>query len=389
MTQAKRQHVDLGNTGNAGSILKSVALKEHADKQHKIENRIIRDLIICTVAVIAFSSLAYFLNLLEMLAVVFNRPEFREIDTLVLIIIYAVWTAGIFVLRRLYELRQVAAERRQLVEQLHSAQRTETVERMASGLSHDFNNVLTIISGQADICLLGDKIDSSSRESFVRIKQAVQNGSALIKQLMTLGSGKMKMEASNELDLAAAICGIVPLLRSLTGNKIEIKNVLDPQAGNIKAEKSQIDEMLINLTKNAMDAICCSNTADGVITLTTSNIRVDDADAYRKLGLKPGDYVRLSVADNGHGIDPDIIPHIFDPYFTTKPTGTGLGLAMVMNIVNQNSGKIEVQSAPGKGSSFNIFFPAAKKTTTVVEFSAQESPAANYMESSKQAECQS
>ena len=347
-----KSHSEVSGHGRSG-------LRDRTDYQYNLEAKIIRDLIICTFAVIIFSCAAYLLNLVEMLAEWLRKPELKELDTLIIVVIYTIWISGIFVLRRLYELRHVASERRRLVEQLHSVQKMETVEKMAAGLAHDFNNVLYLITGLTELSMSRNESKGPISDDLNGIKMAVHKAGKLVDQLLAISSGKHK--DTKDLNLNKIITTIEPLLHGLLGAKIELVTNLEPQLATILADEGQIDQVVINIVKNGIEAISQKENQNGTITVTTANISISDPVVCSKLDMKSGDYVMLSIADNGYGIDPAVLPHIFEPYFTTKTEGTGLGLAMVMSIVNQNMGRIDVESETWKGTKFNLYFPAKKR----------------------------
>jgi PAS domain S-box-containing protein len=249
-------------------------------------------------------------------------------------------------------LRDVTGQR-SLERQLHEAQKMEAVGRLAGGVSHDFNNLLTAILGYADLLSLAIPEDNPLRRNTDEIKAAAQRGADLTRQLLALG--RRQVLAPETLDLNQTVLTIEKLLRRVIGADIELVTELASELGAVRADPSQIEQVLLNLGINGRDAM----PEGGRLTLRTGHVEVQCPGERTPLGLAGGDYVMLEIEDSGVGIDDDIRDQIFEPFFTTKSRskGSGLGLATVYGIVSQSGGQIEVHSEPGHGSRFRILLP--------------------------------
>ncbi len=249
--------------------------------------------------------------------------------------------------------KQAEAEKIKLEGQFHQAQKMESVGRLAGGVAHDFNNMLGIIIGHAEMAL--DHVDPSQPlfADLREIRKAAERSANLTQQLLAFA--RKQTVTLRMLDLNEIIEGMLKMLRRLIGEDIVLVWLPGPEGWPIKMDPSQIDQILANLCVNARDAI-----ADvGKITIETANRGFDTEFCARHAGFIPGDYVHLSVSDNGCGMGKDILDKLFEPFFTTKEMGkgTGLGLATVFGIVKQNNGFVNVHSEPGQGTTFNIYLP--------------------------------
>lgn len=263
-------------------------------------------------------------------------------------------TAGrVWSFRDVTQNRRTEAEKKKLQDQLNHAHKLELVGRLASGVAHDFNNLLMGIMGYADICRDGLTDDHPVRSYLNEISREATRSANLTRQLLAFA--RKQPLAPRILNINDAINDLTKLLRRLIGRNIEL--VLTPGAGlwNVRLDPSQIDQILTNLCVNSRDAI----TGTGRITIETANCTLDRNYCNGHEGATPGDYVVLSITDNGSGMTKDIIDHIFEPFFTTKEAGagTGLGLATVSGIVRQSKGFIDVRSEPGSGTVFRIHLP--------------------------------
>mgnify|MGYP003874979815 CR=1 FL=1 len=251
---------------------------------------------------------------------------------------------------------QDVTERRVMEEQLAAAQRMEAVGRLAGGIAHDFNNILTVINGYADFTLRLLPPDSPFRASLAEIRNAGERAASLTRQLLAFS--RRQMVTPERLNLNALIREAVSLLARLLGEKVRLETDLAEDLGWVQADPSQMHQILLNFSANARDAM----PEGGVLTIQTANAEISEAEAALHPEARPGSFIRLSVADTGTGMDAETLEHLFEPFFTTKPhgQGTGLGLATVYGIVKQSGGWIEVQSAPGAGSTFAVFLPRAE-----------------------------
>jgi PAS domain S-box-containing protein len=241
-----------------------------------------------------------------------------------------------------------------LTRQLHQAQRLEAVGQLAGGVAHDFNNILTIISGNAELALGDLTPQDPTSEALREIMEASRRAAGLTRQLLAFS--RKQILQPRVLDLNVLVAGTEKMLRRLIGEDVALKTRLQPNLGAIKADPGQVEQILMNLAVNARDAM----PQGGELTFETEN--VDIQETHPGLGgvqVHSGGYVRLTVADTGQGIDEEAQSRIFEPFFTTKEKGkgTGLGLSTVYGIVKQSGGYIWVESEPGKGTSFMVYFP--------------------------------
>ncbi|MGD0207593.1 MAG: response regulator [Verrucomicrobiota bacterium] len=242
---------------------------------------------------------------------------------------------------------------RQSEEQLRQVQKIEAMGRLAAGVAHDFNNILTAITGHSEFLLRQLDADDPRRKNAEQIEKAAYRAAGLTRQLLIF-SRKQVIEP-RVLNLNAVILNIKKMLCRLIGEDIEFCTLLDPAAGHIKADPGQIEQVIMNLAVNARDAM----PAGGKLTVTTANTTLDKNHLKKFPDMGAGDYVMLAIADTGTGMSEEVKAHLFEPFFTTKPSGkgTGLGLATCFGIVKQNTGHIDVHSELGSGTTFKIYFP--------------------------------
>jgi PAS domain S-box-containing protein len=269
------------------------------------------------------------------------------------------------------ERKNAEEERIRLEAQLQQAQKMESVGRLAGGVAHDFNNMLTVIIGYADLALR--KMDPSLTlfTDLQEIRKAAERSAELTRQLLAFA--RKQNIAPKVLDLNDTVAGMLKMLHRLIGEDIHLN--WQPKGGlwPVKVDPSQIDQILANLCVNARDAI----SGVGKITLETGNCAFDVKYCTVHAGFNPGEYVRLAVSDDGCGMNKEILSHLFEPFFTTKVVGkgTGLGLATVYGIVKQNNGFINVYSEPDHGSTFKIYLPRYADQTDQVWTEGEPEPA--------------
>jgi two-component system, cell cycle sensor histidine kinase and response regulator CckA len=246
---------------------------------------------------------------------------------------------------------------RNMEDQLRQAQKMESIGRLAGGVAHDFNNMLEVIVGHAELALSSEGVSPALRENLREILDAANRSAGFARQLLAFARRQpMKPEV---VDLNAAIADMLAMLRRLVGEHIELIWKPENELWTILADPSQIDQIITNLVLNARDAIA----EFGAVTVSTRNVELNEADCASRPGCVPGDYVLLTINDSGEGMARETIEHIFEPFFTTKSVdrGMGLGLATVYGIVKQNGGFINVSSAPGEGTTFNIYLPRTRE----------------------------
>jgi len=245
------------------------------------------------------------------------------------------------------------SKRRQLEEQATHAQKMEAVGRLAGGVAGDFNNVLTVITGYAEL-LHSEVPNSSPLRRFVdEIVHAGERAAALTRHLRAFSRGGAGQPRA--LDLNTVIAGMEPMLRRMLGQDIELILLTSRRLGRVSADAQQIEEVIVNLATNSRDAM----PQGGKLVVETADVDLDEGPASKNLGLPPGPYVMLAVSDTGIGMDPQTRSRLFEPLFTTKPPGkgSGLGLAAVYGIIRQSEGQITAYSQPGCGTIFEIYLP--------------------------------
>jgi PAS domain S-box-containing protein len=248
--------------------------------------------------------------------------------------------------------RDVSHERA-LEVQLVQAQRMEAVGRLAGGIAHDFNNILTAISGFAELAAAELPEDHSVAPDIAQILRASDRAAALTKELLAFG--RRQVMQAKLLSLNDILDGLTPMLARLIGEDVELVVDKDPEMGLTMADRAQLEQVIVNLAVNARDAM----PDGGRLTLATSNVSLDATDARMHVGAAAGPYVRLTVADTGTGMTPEVLEHAFEPFYTTKERGkgTGLGLSTVIGIVSQSLGYVDVNSELGAGSTFTVNLP--------------------------------
>ena len=249
-------------------------------------------------------------------------------------------------------------EQRQLEQRLRQAEKLEAVGRLAGGIAHDFNNVMTAVRGHADLMLEELRPDDPARADVEEIRRNAERATELTRQLLAFS--RRQVLQPRVLDLREVVVGIEPMLRRLLGEHIRLRIDVEHPPGNVEADPSQIEQVIMNLAVNARDAM----PEGGQLTLRLDEVEItaEEAASY-DFQIDPGAFVRLTAADTGQGMDPRTLDQIFEPFFTTKRPnqGTGLGLATVFGIVKQSGGYVWVDSRPGEGSTFEVLLPRVDK----------------------------
>jgi PAS domain S-box-containing protein len=255
-----------------------------------------------------------------------------------------------------------------LEQQFRQAQKLEAIGRLAGGVAHDFNNILTVIAGYTEMVIAETQGQPALLDYAREIQYAATRAGALTAQLLAFS--RRQITQPRVLDLNDIVSHSMKLLRRVIGEDIEIEAHLDPNLGRVKADPIHIDQIIMNLVVNARDAMG----EGGKLTIETRNQILDADYVGRHIGVSPGPYCLLAISDTGTGMTAETRARLFEPFFTTKEAGkgTGLGLSIVYGIVKQNGGEIMVYSEPGKGSTFKIYLPMAE---VPAEFSAAETRA--------------
>jgi two-component system, cell cycle sensor histidine kinase and response regulator CckA len=256
--------------------------------------------------------------------------------------------------------RDITARER-LEGQLRQAQKMEALGRFAGGVAHDFNNLLTAIQGYTSLIMMDLAPHDPHREDLEEIRKASERAAALTRQILAFS--RRHVVEPMTIDLNQTIKDLERLVQRLIGEDVAVVIALDPELAPVRADPRQLEQVVLNLVVNARDAM----PQGGRLTLETAMDLVSESDSRASPDLPPGRYALLTVSDTGTGMDPAIVPNIFDPFFTTKEPGrgTGLGLATVYGIVKQAGGHVEVETAPGAGATFRLYFPAATAESAV------------------------
>ena len=252
-------------------------------------------------------------------------------------------------------LESTQREHKQLEERLRQAHKMEAVGRLAGGVAHDFNNLLTIIRGNSDLLKDREGSDSFHQKCVDQIQKAAGRAVSMTRQLLAFS--RMQVLQPRVMDMNGVVGELGKMLPRLIGEHIEYTFSPDPKLAAVKADPGQIEQVVLNLAVNARDAM----PRGGKLSVRTSNISIDQAEAAKRPPMTAGQYILLSVSDTGHGMNEATKAHIFEPFFTTKEIGkgTGLGLATVYGVVKQSGGFIWVDTTPGEGTTFEIYLPQA------------------------------
>jgi two-component system cell cycle sensor histidine kinase/response regulator CckA len=267
-------------------------------------------------------------------------------------------------IREMDERRATEEALRKSEEELRHSQKLEAVGRLAGGVAHDFNNLLTAIIGYAELLIGRANNETMVRQNAALIRKAGEQAATLTRQLLAFS--RKQLLQPKVIDLNHLVVDMEKLLRRVIGERFDLRTISDAKNGRVKADPSQIEQVILNLGVNARDAM----PTGGRLTIRTSNIHLDETTAPQiSASLRSGDYVVLAVTDTGDGMDEETKSRIFEPFFTTKGPGkgTGLGLATVYGIVRQSGGGISVESEIGKGSTFSIYLPQELAATDPIK----------------------
>ena len=244
-------------------------------------------------------------------------------------------------------------DRRHLEDHLRRAQKMEVAGMLAGGAAHEFNNLLTVIRGYGQLMLNNLAPDDPNRPSAEQIMMAAERAAALTRHLLAFS--RRRLQPPQVLDLSLLVASLGTILQRLIGEDIELRLVLPPDLGRVHADPGHIEQALMNLALNARDAM----PNGGTLTVESANASLDEGRASRHAAVTPGPFVRLTVSDTGAGMDEATQARLFEPFFSTKSAaeGAGLGLSIVLGIVKQSNGTLDISSAPGRGTSVNMYLP--------------------------------
>ena len=251
--------------------------------------------------------------------------------------------------------------------QLRQAQKMEAIGTLTGGITHDFNNILAAIIGYTDLAIIDIPDGSKARYNLLEAKKAIRRAKELVNQILTFS--RQSEQKLIPVKISIIIKEALKLLRASLPTTIEIHKHIERDTGTIKADPTQVHQVLMNLCTNAGHAM--RENGGGILDVRLRNVSISKKS---EIDLDPGPYVKLTVSDTGHGITPDVLERIFDPYFTTKEKGegTGLGLSLVHGIVKDHGGTITVESEPEKGTTFHIFFPRIEEAEKGADKVAEE-----------------
>ena len=258
---------------------------------------------------------------------------------------------------KVYGIVQDITEHKQLEEQLSQSRKMDALGNLTAGIAHDFNNMLSVIIGYSDLALYYEQKENGAVENIKEIRKAAEKAAALTAQLLAFSRKQPLIRKI--MSLNEHLRELEKMLRRIIRENIELSLKLDEGLCNINADKGQIDQVIINLVNNSKQAMPMG----GKLTISTEKIVIGDSHYSAMPEARAGEFICLSVKDTGVGIEPEIMDHLFEPFYTTKPfgSGSGLGLSVVYGIVRQLEGWVNVSSSPGKGAEFRLYLPAAEE----------------------------
>jgi PAS domain S-box-containing protein len=253
-------------------------------------------------------------------------------------------------------------EREEALSRPHPSRELEAVGRLVSSVTHDFNNLLTIVLGYAGLALDSVKPGDHIRHDLEEILKAAQSACLLTRQL--LASSRRQILVPTSVDLNYSVRELMEMLHRLVGERIELNVLMEPELGEVRVDPGQICQVILNLVVNARDAMA----GGGILTIQTSSFVSPYPLTLAHMTLAAGKYSVISISDTGSGIDPAIQSRIFEPFFTTKPNGTGLGLSTVFDIIQQNKGGVIFKTESGKGTTFHVYLPMSEEPAAARDY---------------------
>jgi len=265
-------------------------------------------------------------------------------------------------IRHSIERKRAETTRNKLEEQLHHAQKMEAIGRLAGGVAHDFNNILTAIMSYAGLALDGVPPGHPVHDDLQGIQNSARRGAELTHQLLAFA--RKQVIEPRVTPIKDLILNTDKLLRRLISEDIELVTLISPDVGRIKVDAGQFEQVLVNLVVNACDAM----PEGGKLTIEATKTMLDEHYTRQQPDIVPGEYALLSVSDNGIGMSQEILERIFEPFYTTKDRdkGTGLGLSTIFGIVKQNNGHVRAYSEPGHGTIFNVYLPCVDEPLSLI-----------------------
>ncbi|MEZ4527435.1 MAG: PAS domain S-box protein [Desulfobacterales bacterium] len=273
--------------------------------------------------------------------------------------------------RDITDLKEAEKQRLKMEAKMRESQKMEALGTLAGGIAHDFNNILSAVLGYAELAQIVCPVDSKLRHYIFQIFQAGLRAKDLVRQILTFS--RQGRSEKKPIDISRVTDEALKLIKAALPANIEILKSISPNLAPVFADEIHIHQIVMNLCTNAYHSM---KTAGGILRVSLTSVTIQDEDAQSYPGMNPGNYLRLSIADTGCGIPPEMINRIFEPYFTTKPIGegTGLGLATVHGIVKEHGGSIKVYSEVGGGTTFHVFLPAADTAAETAAGQAEPLP---------------
>ena len=277
---------------------------------------------------------------------------------------------AVVVVHDITERKQVEKEILALEEQLHQSQKMEAICRLAGGMAHDFNNILTPIMGYSQLAINALPPDNPVQNDLQEIRKAAESAVAMVRQLSVFS--KRQPENPQIVNLNQMLLNMDQMVRRLVGDQIKLVTLPGPDLGLVKIDPGQFEQVIVNLVVNARDAM----PGGGKLILETSNVTLTQDYVYQHSGMVPGEYVMLAVSDTGIGMTKEVRTHLFEPFFTTKgmSSGTGMGLSSAYGIIRQSNGYVLVYSEVGHGTTFKIYLPRTEEEVRPLPQREEEKP---------------